>query len=1029
MATFNVNTLRGPARINELVKYASNLQLDAVSVQEHRRILDPPAVSPQTLQLAAGWRFVFSSADRSGQGGVGVLLAARLFSALQSVHEVSPRILALTFHGASADRRHWPPLVLVACYAPPGVAATPTPAAESFFADLSGYLSTLSPFAFVVLLGDLNARLPRGPGAPWAFQSTYDVNGNTTAMQELLSSHHLFSANSAFQKRNGKLWTHVSPDSKHFSQLDHIVVRCRYRNSVRDAEVYSPAPVPGCQRASYSFKTDHRIVIARLRLSLRAPRRAARPPRFQWDLLDSAADVRRQFVAVVRSSLARAAVQRPVAPGDLPAEPSADVLFGEFKAAVLTARAVAPIPEVPPRSRRVPWLDTDVTARRAELEAARIANRCIRTDASRAACRTAALRLTEQYTASQQRYIAEQVRAIESAAGVPASLTPSAWRLINDLTGGRPQAPGHIPAASPAARLMGWQRHFSVLLNNNFASAGPFRAVPVHVPAGGPEYVLGPFSLGEVARAAKALRPRKACGLDTIPAEVLRLPELHPFLLAIFNAIYTSGTPPAAFLQHVLVPVPKKGDLSQYDNYRGITLLPVAVKLYNRMLLNRIRDPIERLLRPSQHGFRRGRCTLEPILILRRLIEIFRQRKGTARLVAVFIDFTKAFDSIHRARMFAILAAYGVPDELIRAIRCLYTGTTCFVQTTDGNSAPFTVETGVLQGDTLAPFLFILVMDYALRQAFPPGQECSDGRTFRPAGIRLGSSWLTETAFADDVALLGMSVRIAEEMVAHLEAAAGDVGLRVSSGKSKFLVTPQPPPPPAPVAGGGAAAAAVPRQRPPPQPPPSAVPATLSSSWGPIGRVANFCYLGSMIASSASDLTARQAQAWRACDRLWKVWKSPLADDLKRRLFRVTVLPVLLYGCETWVLTRAKLQSLDGCVTRMLRKALRVPWGRHVTNVSLYGSLPRASAIQLERQLRYLGHARRFAASPVAAALQLQPDLTLPRRRGAHSTLTLWRALTEQLGFGREHALHVMNDRDEWRKLVAERFSARRCTT
>ena len=108
------------------------------------------------------------------------------------------------------------------------------------------------------------------------------------------------------------------------------------------------------------------------------------------------------------------------------------------------------------------------------------------------------------------------------------------------------------------------------------------------------------------------------------------------------------------------------------------------------MLLNRIRDPIEKLLRPNQNGYRKGRSTLEPILTLRRMNETISVKKDK-RLYVVFVDFTKAFDSINGDRMFLILAAYGIPA--------------------------FAVNTGVLQGDTLAPFLFTIVLDYVIRQA------------------------------------------------------------------------------------------------------------------------------------------------------------------------------------------------------------------------------------------------------------------------------------------------------------------------
>ena len=66
---------------------------------------------------------------------------------------------------------------------------------------------------------------------------------------------------------------------------------------------------------------------------------------------------------------------------------------------------------------------------------------------------------------------------------------------------------------------------------------------------------------------------------------------------------------------------PKKGDLTIPTNYRGISLLPIASKIYNKLILNRLRPNLEPILRKNQNDFRPGRSTLGQILTLRRIIE------------------------------------------------------------------------------------------------------------------------------------------------------------------------------------------------------------------------------------------------------------------------------------------------------------------------------------------------------------------------------------------------------------------------
>ena len=101
------------------------------------------------------------------------------------------------------------------------------------------------------------------------------------------------------------------------------------------------------------------------------------------------------------------------------------------------------------------------------------------------------------------------------------------------------------------------------------------------------------------------------------------------------------------------IPVPKKGDLTLVTNYRGISLLPIAAKIYNKLLLNRLLPKVDPLLRNNQNGFRAGRSTLSQILALRRIIEEITNCNKEA--VFIFVDFSKAFDSIDRDKMFEIL--------------------------------------------------------------------------------------------------------------------------------------------------------------------------------------------------------------------------------------------------------------------------------------------------------------------------------------------------------------------------------------
>ena len=89
--------------------------------------------------------------------------------------------------------------------------------------------------------------------------------------------------------------------------------------------------------------------------------------------------------------------------------------------------------------------------------------------------------------------------------------------------------------------------------------------------------------------------------------------------------------------------------------------MSIAAKIYNKIILNRIREPVDAILRPNQAGFRRSRSCGDQIHIIRRLLEGANDKQ--IPIFITFVDFKKAFDSINREIMFSILRHYGIPER------------------------------------------------------------------------------------------------------------------------------------------------------------------------------------------------------------------------------------------------------------------------------------------------------------------------------------------------------------------------------
>ena len=183
---------------------------------------------------------------------------------------------------------------------------------------------------------------------------------------------------------------------------------------------------------------------------------------------------------------------------------------------------------------------------------------------------------------------------------------------------------------------------------------------------------LGPFTQEELDSVLRKIKNRKAAWLDKIPPEVWKTRQFDDILLRHCNAVDNLNSIDR-WVKGCILSFPKKGDLGLAKNYRGITLTSIAAKIYNALLRNRIEPKIDNILRKNQNGFRRNRSTTSQILTIYRILEGVRTKNLQATIL--FVDFTKAFDSIHRGKMEQILLAYGLPKESVAAITILYRNT------------------------------------------------------------------------------------------------------------------------------------------------------------------------------------------------------------------------------------------------------------------------------------------------------------------------------------------------------------------
>ena len=271
----------------------------------------------------------------------------------------------------------------------------------------------------------------------------------------------------------------------------------------------------------------------------------------------------------------------------------------------------------------------------------------------------------------------------------------AAWQTITEITGKRKKPTIRIKGGSREKRMKNWHDHFTNLLGKQSNLPNNISLPKVKI-SNTLKISTSVFTSQELGDVVKTLKSAKAFGPDNIPAVIWKDSLFHQLLLKLCNFCFVNKVCPSFWLKSQIIPVPKKGDLSLTTNYRGISLLPIAAKIYNKLILNRLVPQVEPLLRNNQNGFRRGRSTISQILSLRRIIE--ETKYGNLDVALIFVDFSKAFDSVDRTKMFEILELYGIPVQIIEAIKVLYTCTSSTILTPDGETSPFLIESGILQG-------------------------------------------------------------------------------------------------------------------------------------------------------------------------------------------------------------------------------------------------------------------------------------------------------------------------------------------
>lgn len=486
-----------------------------------------------------------------------------------------------------------------------------------------------------------------------------------------------------------------------------------------------------------------------------------------------------------------------------------------------------------------------------------------------------------------------------------------------------------------------------------------------------------PITVSEITKTIRALNKNKAFSGDQLINEyfIESCDIIASHLSDVFNGILNSGFFPDSWMEGEIVPLFKKNDPNDVNNYRGIALVSCFSKIFTGVLNRRISDwvDINNVVSDAQFGFRKGRSTVDAIFVLNAIIQHVLSQNG--RLACAFIDFKKAFDSIYRNGLWFKLHKNGVDGKMLRVIRDLYSKVKLRIKGCKSFSDYFECSIGLKQGEVLSPVLFSMFLE--------------DLELFMLDDINRGLSLdelsLILMLFADDMVIFGKNIEDLQHSLDLLKQYCDKWGLEVNTTKSKIVVFRK---------RGGLKAHEV-----------------WLYNGTPLEVVNDFNYLGTVLNYTGNFNLNQETLSGKGLKALNALLANTRDFVLKPKvvcqLFDAFVGSTLNYASEIWGFSKSK--EIERIHLKMCKSLLSVKTS--TCNMAVYGELGRYP-LYINRHYRIIKYWSRVVNSNNIIVQHLYNSLKQDCNIGTTNWASKVKELLERYGFG-----YIWNDTEnvEWK--------------
>ena len=996
LASWNIRTMldrtytERPERRSAIIsKVLSNYQIDIAALSEVR------FAESGCIREESGYTIYWSgkpSSERS-ESGVGLAINNNIIPKLcEDPKPVSDRIMTLRL--PLTHKRY---CTIISIYAP---TMTNTPESiDGFYDQLSQTLRGIPFSDKIILMGDFNARVG-DDFSTWknviGKHGSGKINANGERLLNFCSQFQLTITNTCFKHKPAHKNSWMHPRSKHWHLIDYIITRQRDLKDIHDTRAMRGA----------DCNTDHIMIRSRTSLIIKKKMKKSRQPNKKLNVSKlKNADVLDDLKTSLNEKL------RLRTPGTV------EDTWKNFKTTVYET-SKEKLGNV--GRKHEDWFDEysselqDLLNER-NLARSAVLNRSTRkTKGKYKECNRALQKKCRELKNTWWQDKAAELQELANRNDMKGF-----YESMRAVWGPRVNHPdqlidsdNHTLLTQRDDLMKRWTEHFRTLLNET-GNVEP--DITNHIKQQPSQDWMNECpDIAEVVEAVNALSDRKSPGNDGIHPELLKKggEELLQTLTEIITESWRNKEIPQDWKDAQLVTIFKKGDRRICGNYRGISLLSIPGKVFARILLNRLTKLAEQFLPEAQCGFRAGRGTSDMIFSLRQIQE--KCIEQNMPLYMIFVDFTKAFDTVNRTTMWKVLRKLGCPDQFTTLISSLHTGMKASVNLKGELSEPFEITNGVKQGCVLAPTLFSIYLTMVMNNAFDgydrgvwiqarPGADLFNINQFK-SSTRTNKILIRELMFADDTAFVAHHHQDAQEIITRFAKSAKDFGLKINITKTEMMY----------------------------QPPPGRHDEgeEISIDGEILNSVKSFKYLGSTITYNNKldqELHLRMSKASQSFGRLReKVWDNKdLTTKTKCAVYQAIVLSTLLYGVESWTVYKIAAHKLNAFVMSQLRQILSVKWWHFISNMKILQKTNMSSLYDtlIQRNLRWAGHINRLDNNRIPKQV-LYSQLVDGSRGIGRPRLrfkdTIKRNLKDkEISLGRWQKLSL--DRPRWRQMIHQK--------